>query len=71
MGRGKRVKSQFKFNELEQDISEAMPLEAQTAVLFEVVKNVLDEGALKARTVKYKLEKYINSKEIYIRKFMH
>lgn len=59
------MKSQYKFNDLEQDVAEAMPLEAQTTVLFEVVKNVLDEGALKARTIKYKLEKFVNSKDIY------
>jgi len=59
------VKSQYKFNDLEQDQAEAMPLEAQTTVLFEILKNVLDEGALKARTIKYKLEKHVNSKDVY------
>lgn len=59
------MKSQYKFNDLEQDIAEAMPLEAQTTVLFEVVKNVLDEGSFKARTIKYKLEKHVNSKDVY------
>ena len=52
------MKSQYKFNDLEQDTAEAMPLEAQTTVLFEVVKNVLDEGSFKARTIKYKLLMY-------------
>ena len=59
------MKSQYKFNDLEQDEVEAMPLEAQTTVLFEVVKNILDEGSLKARIVKYKLDKYINSNDVY------
>lgn len=61
------MKSQYKFNDLDQDAVEAMPLEAQTTVLFEVVKNILDEGSLKARIVKYKLDKYINSKDVYKR----
>lgn len=44
-----------------------IPLEAQVEVLFEVVNNVLDEGAMKARIVKYKLSKHIHSGDIYKR----
>ena len=47
-------------NVLESDL----PLEAKVNVLFEILKNVLDEGAIRARTVRFKLQKYINSAEI-------
>ncbi len=33
--------------------------------MFELMHKVLDEGTIKARVVKYKLQKYINSKDIY------
>jgi ATP-dependent Lon protease len=58
------VKSQFKLYESQLNITEGMSLEAQINVLFEVLNNVLDQGAVKARTVKFKLQKFVNSKEI-------
>ncbi|MFC3925790.1 Lon family ATP-dependent protease [Clostridium punense] len=39
----------------------------QVEVMFELLYKVLDEGTIKARTVKYKLQKYINSKDVYKR----
>ena len=47
-------------NILESDL----PLEAKVNVLFDILKNVLDEGAIRARTVRFKLQKYINSTDI-------
>ena len=47
-------------NVLESDL----PLEAKVNVLFDILKNVLDEGAIRARTVRFKLQKYVNSTEI-------
>jgi len=44
-----------------------MSLESQVKVLYEVANNVLDQGAVKARTIKYKLQKYVNSDDIYKR----
>ena len=41
-----------------------LPLEAKVNVLFDILKNVLDEGAIRARTVRFKLQKYINSTDI-------
>ncbi len=41
-----------------------LPLEAKVNVLFDILKNVLDEGAIRARTVRFKLQRYINSTEI-------
>jgi ATP-dependent Lon protease len=62
------VKSQFKFDTNFEEIkSQNIPLESQVDVLFEVIRNVLDEGAMKSRVVKYKLQKYIHSGDIYRR----
>ncbi|WP_432432683.1 Lon family ATP-dependent protease [Clostridium swellfunianum] len=44
-----------------------IPLESQVDVLFELIRNVLDEGAVKSRIIKYKLQKYIHSGDIYKR----
>ena len=41
-----------------------LPLEAKVNVLFDILKNVLDEGAIRARTVRFKLQRYINSTNI-------
>lgn len=41
-----------------------LPKDAQVNVLFDILNNVLDKGAVRARTVKYKLQKYINSTNI-------
>ena len=41
-----------------------LPIEAKVNVLFDILKNVLDEGAIRARTVRFKLQKYVNSIEI-------
>jgi ATP-dependent Lon protease len=62
------VKSQYKFDYgFDESKLQNIPLESQIDVLFEVAKNVLDEGAVKARIVKYKLQKYIHSGDVYKR----
>ena len=38
--------------------------ESQVSVLFEILENVLDPGAVRARTVKFKLQKYIKSSNL-------
>ncbi|MDD6793989.1 MAG: Lon family ATP-dependent protease [Clostridiaceae bacterium] len=38
--------------------------ESQINVLFEILENVLDKGAIRARTVKFKLQKYVNSPNV-------
>lgn len=62
------MKSQFKidasFNE--QNLQN-IPLESQVDVLFQVIKNVLNEGAVRARITKYKLQKHIHSGDLYRR----
>ncbi len=54
-------------NEIEQDISKDMSIELQTEVLFEIVKKIIKDSNIRARVVKYKLEKYINSNNPYER----
>lgn len=54
-------------NVLEELMSNELSLESQVNVLFDILKNVLDEGAIRARTVKYKLQKQIKSESIYER----
>ena len=58
----------MKFHEevdfLNEVINGDLSQEAQINVLFEILNNVLDQGAVRARTVKYKLQKYINSQNI-------
>lgn len=58
------LKSQFKMFESQLKITEGMSVEAQVNVLFEVLTNILDQGAVKSRTSKYKLQKFISSNDI-------
>lgn len=41
-----------------------LSLESQINVLFDILKNVLDEGAVRARTVKFKLKDYVRSTKL-------
>lgn len=65
------MKSQFdnKIEELTVDelLDKGTSLESQINVLYEIADNILDEGALRARTVKYKLQKHVKSNDIYKR----
>lgn len=47
-------------NILESDL----PIEAKVNVLYDILKNVLDEGAIRARIIRFKLQKYVNSTEV-------
>ena len=49
---------------LEEILEENVPIEVKVNVLFDVLKNVLDEGAIRARTIRFKLQKYVNSTNI-------
>ena len=49
---------------LEGILTSDLPIEAKVNLLFDVLKNVLDEGAIRARTVRFKLQKYVNSTDI-------
>ncbi|GFZ33354.1 ATP-dependent protease [Clostridium zeae] len=61
------MKSQNDIDVLQDIFKSGMNLESQVSVLFEVAKNVLDEGAVRARTVRHKLNKYVKSKNVYDR----
>ena len=50
--------------ELQNILDSDLPLESKVNVLFEILNNVLDEGAVRARTVRFKLNKYVNSPKI-------
>ncbi len=58
------MKDKFSVDEMQDIIDGGLSMDSQINVLLEVLKNVLDEGAVRARTVKFKLQKYIKSKKI-------
>lgn len=62
------MKSQFTLNtSFNKEDMQSIPLESQIDVLYQVTKNVLDEGAMRARITKYKLQKHIHSGDVYRR----
>lgn len=61
------MKSQFKIDLENKDALDTIPLESQIDVLFEIINRVLDEGAVKSRIIKYKLQGYIHSGDVYKR----
>ncbi|WP_055669955.1 Lon family ATP-dependent protease [Desnuesiella massiliensis] len=63
------MKSEFETNEVQNVLKESVNVESQINVLFEVLNNILDQGAVKARTVKFKLQKHVNSDDIYKRAY--
>jgi len=44
-----------------------LPIDTQVDVLYEIMRNVLDESSIKAKTIKFKLQKYIKSEDVYKR----
>ena len=55
------MKFQEDINFLKKVTNGNLSKESQVSVLFEILENVLDQGAVRARIVKYKLQKYVNS----------
>ncbi len=49
---------------IESLLDSELSLDAQVNVIKQILNNVLDEGAVRARTVRFKLQKYINSTNI-------
>ncbi|GAA0086771.1 Lon family ATP-dependent protease [Clostridium sp. CTA-7] len=49
---------------IESILDSELSLDAQVNVINQILKNVLDEGAVRARTVRFKLQKYANSPNI-------
>jgi ATP-dependent Lon protease len=60
------VKSQF-IDGLEQELTNTIPVDTQVNVLYDILNKVIDEGTVRARVVKYKLQNYIKSKDIFKR----
>lgn len=54
---------------LENLITDNLSIEAQVEALFSVAKNVLDKGAFRARTIRFKLDKYLKSTDLCDRIF--
>ncbi|MDY2729742.1 MAG: Lon family ATP-dependent protease [Clostridium sp.] len=58
------MKFHEKMDFLQDVLNGDLPIEAQINVLYEIMENILDQGAIRARTVKFKLQKYIKSKNM-------
>lgn len=54
---------------LDKVLEDSSSIESQINVLFDVAKNILDDGAMRARTVRYKLQKQVKSNDIYKRAY--
>lgn len=60
------MKSQFD-DGFEQEILNTLPIDMQVDVLYEALHKVLDDGEINARIVRYKLQKYVKSNDIFMR----
>lgn len=58
------MKSQF-LDGLEEDSINTLPVETQVNVLYDILNKVMDEGTIRARIVKYKLESYVKGKDVF------
>ena len=58
------MKSYDEIKNLEDILKSDLSLDAQVNVIHQILKNILDEGAVRARTVRFKLQKYVNSPDI-------
>lgn len=58
------MKSYDEIKNLEDILNSELSLDAQVNVIHQILKNILDEGAVRARTVRFKLQKYVNSTDI-------
>lgn len=60
------MKLQFDSNTKDKnELSKVIPVDIQVDILFQALKNVLGEGVIKSRVVKYKLQKYIKGNDAY------
>lgn len=51
------------------DINKDLPIDTQIEVINELMYKLLDEGTIRSKTVKFKLQKHISSKDVYKRLF--
>lgn len=62
------MKSQFTIDtSFNDENTQNITIESQVDVLFQIIKNILNEGVIQARITKYKLQKYIHSGDVYKR----
>ncbi|MBX4262024.1 Lon family ATP-dependent protease [Clostridium estertheticum] len=61
------MKTLYEDKNAEQLIKDELPLDTQIDVLYEIMRNVIDEGSIKAKTIKFKLQKHIKSEDVYRR----
>lgn len=61
------MKSLDEINALYDALNSELSIDAQVNVLYEVTKNILDEGAIRARTIRFKLKKMVESNNPYER----
>ncbi|MCD2346867.1 Lon family ATP-dependent protease [Clostridium guangxiense] len=58
------MKLQEELKNIKKDDIKSIPLEVQIDVIYDTIKNIIDENIIKSRIIKYKLNKHINSKDI-------
>ncbi|MBU3177130.1 Lon family ATP-dependent protease [Clostridium estertheticum] len=61
------MKTLYEDKNAKQLIKDELPLDTQIDVLYEIMRNVIDEGSIKAKTIKFKLQKHIKSEDVYRR----
>jgi ATP-dependent Lon protease len=59
------LKLQFESDEKGNDSGKLVPLDVKVDILLNTLKNVFDPGLIKSRVVKYKLQKYMKSDDVY------
>ena len=59
------MKTQFDINEFQQSMIESIPFEIKVDTLYDIVQKILDQNTIRARVVKYKLQKFIKSDDPY------
>lgn len=60
------MKSQL-IKEIEQQFLDNITVDTQINILYEMINRIFDKGTIRARIVKYKLDKYISSPNVYER----
>jgi ATP-dependent Lon protease len=61
------LKLQFDSDEKGTDSSKMIPLDVKVEILLNTVRNVFDQGVIKSRVIKYKLQKHMKSQDVYMR----
>lgn len=61
------MKLQFDSDEKGNDKGKFIPLDIKVDMMLNTLKNVFDQGTIKSRVVKYKLQKYMKSDNVYRR----